>query len=84
MQNLASIQPRTGLPKFAKKYPKVRKQLEKHRLKAWGGKEENVPAAQDMLRALCQANGRANLGTYDAAKGHPSVTGQLYVKGYTY
>jgi fructose-bisphosphate aldolase class I len=53
-------------------------------LKAWGGKEENVPAAQDMLRALCQANGRANLGTYDAAKGHPSVTGQLYVKGYTY
>ena len=53
-------------------------------MKAWGGKEENVPAAQDMLRALCQANGRANLGTYDAAKGHPSVTGQLYVKNYSY
>ena len=53
-------------------------------LQAWGGKPENVKAAQDMLRALCQANGMANLGTYDAAKGHPSVTGQLYVKNYVY
>ena len=28
LQNLASIQPRTGLSKFAKNWPKVRKQLE--------------------------------------------------------
>jgi len=53
-------------------------------LKAWGGKEENTKAAQDMLLALCQANGMAQMGKYNAAAGHPSVTGQLYVKNYTY
>jgi len=53
-------------------------------LKAWGGKDENIKAAQDMLRALCQANGMANMGKYDHSKGHPSVTGTLYVKGYSY
>ena len=30
LQNLASIQPRTGLSKFAKKYPKVRKKVRKN------------------------------------------------------
>jgi fructose-bisphosphate aldolase class I len=53
-------------------------------LKAWGGKDENIKAAQDMLLALCQANGMAHLGKYNASAGHPSVTGQLYVKNYTY
>jgi len=53
-------------------------------LKAWGGKDENITAAQDMLKALAQANGMAAMGKYNAEKGHPSVTGQLYVKNYTY
>jgi fructose-bisphosphate aldolase class I len=53
-------------------------------LKAWGGKDENIKAAQDMLRALAQANGMASMGKYNAASGHPSTTGTLYVKGYTY
>jgi fructose-bisphosphate aldolase class I len=53
-------------------------------LKAWGGKDENVKAAQDMLLALAQANGMAAMGKYNGSKGHPSVTGQLYVKNYTY
>jgi fructose-bisphosphate aldolase class I len=53
-------------------------------LKAWGGKDENIKAAQDMLRALAQANGMASMGKYNAAGGHPSTTGTLYVKGYTY
>jgi len=37
-----------------------------------------------MLRALCQANGMANMGKYDHSKGHPSVTGTLYEKDYKY
>jgi len=53
-------------------------------LKAWGGKDENIKAAQDMLKALAQANGMAAMGKYNASAGHPSVTGQLYVKNYVY
>merc|ERR1711904_661570 len=56
-------------------------------LKTWGGKKENIPKAQEMLRAICQVNGLAQMGQYKgelAARGHPSTTGSLYEKGYQY
>merc|ERR1719247_3589940 len=56
-------------------------------LKTWGGKPENKEKAQEMLRAICQVNGLAQMGKYTgeiAARGHPSTTGSLYEKGYQY
>jgi fructose-bisphosphate aldolase class I len=56
-------------------------------LKTWGGKKENIPKAQEMLKAVCQVNGLAQMGQYKgeiAARGHPSTTGSLYEKGYQY
>jgi fructose-bisphosphate aldolase class I len=56
-------------------------------LKTWGGKKENEQKAQEMLRAICQVNGLAQMGKYTgelAARGHPSTTGSLYEKGYQY
>jgi len=52
--------------------------------KIWNGKDENVAQAQEVLHAFTKVNGMAALGQYDATKGHPSTTGSLYVKGYTY
>jgi fructose-bisphosphate aldolase class I len=56
-------------------------------LKTWGGKAENKQKAQEMLRAICQVNGLAQMGKYTgevAGRGHPSTTGSLYEKGYQY
>jgi fructose-bisphosphate aldolase class I len=56
-------------------------------LKTYGGKKENMPKAQELLRAICQVNGLAQMGKYTgevAARGHPSTTGSLYEKGYQY
>merc|ERR1712216_337975 len=56
-------------------------------LKVWGGKKENEQKAQELLRAICQVNGLAQMGKYTgelAARGHPSTTGSLYEKGYQY
>jgi fructose-bisphosphate aldolase class I len=56
-------------------------------LKTWGGKKENEQKAQELLRAICQVNGLAQMGKYSgelAARGHPSTTGSLYEKGYQY
>merc|ERR1719443_359632 len=56
-------------------------------LKTWGGKPENMPKAQELLRAICQVNGLAQMGKYTgevAERGHPSTTGSLYEKGYQY
>jgi fructose-bisphosphate aldolase class I len=56
-------------------------------LKTWGGKKENEKKAQEMLRAVCQVNGLAQMGKYTgevAGRGHPSTTGSLYEKGYQY
>merc|ERR1719171_2648816 len=33
-------------------------------LKTWGGKPENKAKAQEMLRAVCQVNGLAQMGQY--------------------
>jgi len=53
-------------------------------LKTWGGKDENKVAAQQVLKAISMVNGMAAMGEYDGQKGHPSTSGSLYVKGYTY
>jgi len=52
-------------------------------LKAWGGKTENVGAAQKALLARAQANSEANLGKYVAGS-QPSADETLFVKGYKY
>mmetsp|Transcript_37126 Transcript_37126/g.37800 ORF Transcript_37126/g.37800 Transcript_37126/m.37800 type:complete len:393 (+) Transcript_37126:59-1237(+) len=57
--------------------------LQQSCLKAWMGKEENVPAAQAALMARAQANSEANLGKYEAGS-QPSADGTLFVKGYKY
>jgi len=57
--------------------------LQQSTLKAWGGKAENIPAAQKALFARAQANGEANLGKYVAGS-QPSADGTLFVKGYKY
>mmetsp|Transcript_482 Transcript_482/g.610 ORF Transcript_482/g.610 Transcript_482/m.610 type:complete len:393 (-) Transcript_482:236-1414(-) len=57
--------------------------LQQSCLKAWGGKEENIPAAQAALFARAQANGEANLGKYVAGS-QPSADETLFVKGYKY
>merc|ERR550537_927245 len=44
-------------------------------LKTWQGKPENMGKAQELLRAICQVNGLAQMGKYTgevAARGHPS------------
>ena len=57
--------------------------LQQSTLKTWGGKAENIPAAQRALLARAQANSEANLGTYIAGS-QPSADGTLFVKGYKY
>ena len=57
--------------------------LQQSTLKAWGGKKENVPAAQKALMARAQANGEAAQGKYVAGS-QPSADGTLFVKGYKY
>jgi fructose-bisphosphate aldolase class I len=50
-------------------------------LKAWGGKAENVKAAQDALIERARANSEASLGTY---KGGSGETSSSYVANYSY
>lgn len=57
--------------------------LQQSTLKTWGGKAENIPAAQAALLARAQANSEANLGKYVAGS-QPSADGTLFVKGYKY
>lgn len=53
-------------------------------LKAWMGKEENVAAAQDMLRLRLRANGMANQGKYDGFAATEEAKKTLYEMNYTY
>ena len=57
--------------------------LQQSTLKAWGGKTDNIPAAQKALLARAQANSEASLGKYVAGS-QPSADGTLFVKGYKY
>lgn len=50
-------------------------------LKAWGGKPENVKAAQEALLERCTSNGTAALGTYGGGSGS---TESDYVANYRY
>jgi len=52
-------------------------------LQAWGGKKENVEAAQKALLARAQANSEASKGEYVAGS-QPSSQESLYVKNYVY
>jgi len=52
-------------------------------LKVWEGKDENVKAAQDQLKARAQANSEANLGKYKAGS-QPTLSESLYQKSYVY
>merc|ERR1719410_607976 len=52
-------------------------------IKAWGGKPENVEAAQKQLLARAQANSEASKGEYVPGS-QPSTEGSLYVKNYVY
>merc|ERR1719359_1357928 len=52
-------------------------------IKAWGGKPENVEAAQKQLLARAQANSEASKGEYEYGS-QPSTEGSLYVKNYVY
>jgi fructose-bisphosphate aldolase class I len=57
--------------------------LQQSTLKTWGGKPENIPAAQKALLARAQANGEASQGKYVAGS-QPSDDVTLFVKGYKY
>ncbi|KAK4750059.1 hypothetical protein SAY87_027508 [Trapa incisa] len=59
--------------------------LQQSTLKAWSGKEENVPKAQKAFITRCKANSHATLGTYqgDAQLGE-GASESLHVKDYKY
>mmetsp|Transcript_15507 Transcript_15507/g.19431 ORF Transcript_15507/g.19431 Transcript_15507/m.19431 type:complete len:393 (+) Transcript_15507:66-1244(+) len=78
--NIMNTIPRKGPWSLTFSYGRA---LQQSCLKAWGGKEENIPAAQAALFARAQANGEANLGKYVAGS-QPSADETLFVKGYKY
>lgn len=53
-------------------------------LKAWLGKDENIPAAQAVLLERARANGLANLGQYTGGAGGAAASASTFVKGYVY
>ncbi|KAI9122059.1 hypothetical protein K1719_006748 [Acacia pycnantha] len=59
--------------------------LQQSTLKAWAGKDENIPKSQAALLTRCKANSQATLGTYkgDAQLGEGAAE-SLHVKDYKY
>ncbi|XP_061368709.1 fructose-bisphosphate aldolase 6, cytosolic-like [Gastrolobium bilobum] len=59
--------------------------LQQSTLKAWAGKDENIPKAQAALLTRCKANSNATLGTYkgDSNLGE-GASESLHVKDYKY
>ncbi|KAH0885855.1 hypothetical protein HID58_061951 [Brassica napus] len=53
-------------------------------LKTWGGREENVKAAQDTLLTRAKANSLAQLGKYTGEGESEDAKEGMFVKGYTY
>ncbi|KAJ8492234.1 hypothetical protein OPV22_013955 [Ensete ventricosum] len=53
-------------------------------LKTWGGRLENVKAAQDALLFRAKANSLAQLGKYTGEGESAEATKGMFVKGYTY
>lgn len=58
--------------------------LQQSTLKAWQGKDENIAAAQVVLRARARANGEAAQGKYAGGAGGEGANTSTYVKGYVY
>lgn len=58
--------------------------LQSSTLKTWGGKTENVAAAQAVFLARCKANSDATLGKYEGEGAGGLASESLYVKGYKY
>lgn len=58
--------------------------LQKTVLKVWGGKVENLPAAQKALLDRAQANSLASLGRYTGGVGGADANASSFVKGYAY
>jgi len=52
-------------------------------IKKWGGKDENIKAAQDQLLARARANSAASIGKYEPGS-EPSLEESLYVSNYVY
>ncbi|VVB08521.1 unnamed protein product [Arabis nemorensis] len=53
-------------------------------LKTWGGREENVKAAQETLLTRAKANSLAQLGKYTGEGESEEAKEGMFVKGYTY
>ena len=58
--------------------------LQQSCLKAWCGKEANIPAAQQALLERAKANSEANLGKYGGGAGGAAASASTFVKNYAY
>lgn len=58
--------------------------LQQSCLKAWQGKDENIPHAQEVLLNRAKANSLANQGKYDGGIGGEGANQSSFVKGYVY
>ena len=58
--------------------------LQKTVLKVWGGKSENVAAAQQALLVRARANGQASKGQYKGDANNKSASESSYVQNYKY
>lgn len=58
--------------------------LQKTVLKVWGGKKENLAAAQQALLVRARANGLASIGKYTGDANSASASQSSYVKDYKY
>jgi len=58
--------------------------LQQSCLKAWLGKDENIPTAQKVLLERAQANSLANLGKYQGGAGGDAAKASTFVANYSY
>ena len=58
--------------------------LQQSCLKAWGGQDANMPAAQKALLERAKANSEANLGKYGGGAGGAAASASTFVKNYAY
>ncbi|MQI72022.1 fructose-bisphosphate aldolase class I, partial [Escherichia coli] len=58
--------------------------LQNTTLKTWGGRPENVKAAQDGLLFRAKSNSLAQLGKYTGEGESEEAKKELFVKGYSY
>jgi len=80
-QHLNAMNRVTGIPRPWFLTFSFGRALQSSVLKAWSGKPENVPAAQDKLRERAEANGLATLGQYQGGTGE---TASDFVANYRY